>query len=70
MTEHAPALLDGLAAGPVAAATVLRAWSHPGRIRSEAAFHPDRGRVSEPGHHALSLPGIVVVSKTGHNGQQ
>ena len=31
-------LLDQLGVGPIVAATVLCAWSHPGRIRSEAAF--------------------------------
>lgn len=38
VAEHAPALLDKPGIGPVTAATVLRVWSHPGRIRSEAAF--------------------------------
>jgi transposase len=31
-------LLDQLGIGPIVAATVLCAWSHPGRIHSEAAF--------------------------------
>jgi transposase len=33
-----PDLLDQLGIGPIVAATVLCAWSHPGRIHSEAAF--------------------------------
>jgi transposase len=33
-----PDLLDQRGVGPIVAATVLCAWSHPGRIRSEAAF--------------------------------
>jgi transposase len=33
-----PDLLDQLGVGPIVAATVLCAWSHPGRCRSEAAF--------------------------------
>jgi transposase len=33
-----PDLLEQLGVGPIVAATVLCAWSHPGRIRSEAAF--------------------------------
>jgi transposase len=33
-----PELLTRQGVGPVVAATVLCAWSHPGRIRSEAAF--------------------------------
>ena len=33
-----PDLLTQLGIGPIVAATVLCAWSHPGRIHSEAAF--------------------------------
>jgi transposase len=33
-----PELLELLGVGPIVAATVLCAWSHPGRIRSDAAF--------------------------------
>jgi transposase len=33
-----PELLDQHGVGPIVAATVLCAWSHPGRISSEAAF--------------------------------
>lgn len=33
-----PDLLDQLGVGPIVAATILCAWSHPGRFRSEAAF--------------------------------
>jgi transposase len=33
-----PELLEQRGVGPIVAATVLCAWSHPGRIRSEAAF--------------------------------
>ena len=33
-----PDLLNEVGVGPIVAATVLCAWSHPGRIRSEAAF--------------------------------
>jgi transposase len=33
-----PDLLEQLGIGPIIAATVLCAWSHPGRIHSEAAF--------------------------------
>jgi transposase len=34
----APQLLDQPGVGPLAAAQILISWSHPGRIRSEAAF--------------------------------
>ena len=33
-----PDLLEEFGVGPIVAATVLCAWSHPGRIHSEAAF--------------------------------
>jgi transposase len=33
-----PDLLDLMGVGPIVAATVLAAWSHPGRVRDEAAF--------------------------------
>jgi transposase len=33
-----PDLLEQMGVGPIVAATVLCAWSHPGRIHSEAAF--------------------------------
>lgn len=33
-----PSLLDLLGVGPISAAVVLAAWSHPGRVRNEAAF--------------------------------
>lgn len=36
--EWRPDLLARRGVGPIIAATVLCAWSHPGRIRSEAAF--------------------------------
>ena len=34
----APTLLDEVGIGPVVAAQVVVSWSHPGRVRSEAAF--------------------------------
>ncbi len=38
VTTQAPELLQLRGVGPVVAAIVLQAWSHPGRIHSEAAF--------------------------------
>jgi transposase len=38
VAEQAPELLQVRGVGPVVAASVLHAWSHPGRIHSEAAF--------------------------------
>lgn len=37
-TLKAPQLRAELGVGPASAATILMAWSHPGRIRNEAAF--------------------------------
>jgi transposase len=38
VTTLCPALLEQPGIGPVTAAVALAAWSHPGRLRSEAAF--------------------------------
>jgi transposase len=38
ITAWRPDLLDQLGVGTIVAATILCAWSHPGRFRSEAAF--------------------------------
>lgn len=38
VADHAPQLQEMMGIGAVVAATVLVAWSHPGRVRSEAAF--------------------------------
>lgn len=38
VAEHAPALVEMSGVGAVTAARILTVWSHPGRIRSEAAW--------------------------------
>jgi transposase len=38
VTRIAPTLLHALGVGPVVAAQLIASWSHPGRVRSEAAF--------------------------------
>ena len=38
VTTMAPALLAQPGVGPITAAQLLISWSHPGRLRSEAAF--------------------------------
>lgn len=38
VTDLAPALLDLTGVGPVSAATAILAYSHPGRVRNDAAF--------------------------------
>lgn len=59
----APALLDAPGAGPVTAARLLVTWSHPGRVRSEAAFAALTGTAPLPAssgrttRHRLSRAG-------------
>lgn len=38
VTDHAPVLLDMTGVGAVTAAVMMTVWSHPGRIRSQAAL--------------------------------
>uniref|UniRef100_UPI0038733157 IS110 family transposase n=1 Tax=Pengzhenrongella sicca TaxID=2819238 RepID=UPI0038733157 len=38
VVQQAPELLDLPGVGPVTAAVILTVWSHPGRVRTEAAF--------------------------------
>lgn len=46
--DQAPILLEQPGIGPVTAAIVLTVWSHPGRIRSEAAFATIAGTAPLP----------------------
>lgn len=48
VTTTAPALLTEYGIGPVSAATIYAAWSHPGRVRSEAAFARLAGVAPKP----------------------
>lgn len=48
VTVEAPALLELRGVGAVTAAIVLTVWSHPGRIRSEAAFAQIAGTAPIP----------------------
>jgi len=48
VTELAPQLLNEPGVGPISAAQLLISWSHPGRLRSEAAFAPPRRRRPHP----------------------
>ena len=48
VTREAPELLELQGVGAVTAAIVLTAWSHPGRIRSEAAFAQIAGTAPIP----------------------
>lgn len=49
-----PDLLDQLGVGPIVAATVLCAWSHPGRCRSDAAFASLAGVAPIPASSGLT----------------
>jgi len=46
--DQAPILLDQPGIGPVTAAIILTAWSHPGRVRSEAALAKIAGTAPLP----------------------
>lgn len=48
IADTAPELLTLPGIGPVVAAAVLIAWSHPGRVRSEAAKAPSHARSPPP----------------------
>ena len=49
-----PDLLDQLGVGPIVAATVLCAWSHPGRCRNDAAFADLAGVAPIPASSGLT----------------
>jgi len=49
-----PDLLDQLGVGTIVAATILSAWSHPGRFRSEAAFASLAGVAPIPASSGLT----------------
>jgi transposase len=50
-----PDLLDQLGIGPIVAATVLCAWSHPGRCPTEAAFAHLAGAAPIPASSGLTV---------------
>lgn len=49
-----PSLLEECGVGPIVAAVVLCAWSHPGRVRSEAAFAKLAGACPIPASSGLT----------------
>jgi transposase len=75
VTDQAPQLLDLHGVGAVTAAVILTVWSHPGRIRGEAAFakiagtapipassgNTDRHRLSRGGDRRLNWALNTVV---------
>ena len=68
----APALLDEAGVGPIVAAQLIIAWSHPGRLRSEACFARLAGVAPIPasnGHtqrHRLSRGGDRQLNRALH----
>jgi transposase len=68
----APQLLDQPGVGPIVAAQLLTAWSHPGRIRSEAAFARLAGVAPIPAssgqtqRHRLSRGGDRQLNRALH----
>jgi transposase len=54
-----PELLDQPGVGPVVAGTILLAWSHPGRVRSEAAFAALAG--------TSPIPATIVLVRMRHH---
>jgi transposase len=68
ITTMAPGLLDQPGVGPISAAQVLLAWSHPGRVRSEAAFAMLGGAAPIEASSARSSvtgsTGVVIASST------
>ena len=67
-----PDLLDQTGVGPIVAAVVLCAWSHPGRCRSDAAFAKLAGAAPIPAssgltsHHRLSRYGDRQLNRALH----
>jgi transposase len=68
----APALLDEPGVGPIVAAQLIVAWSHPGRLRSEAAFARLAGVAPVPAssgktaRHRLSRGGDRQLNRALH----
>jgi transposase len=68
----APRLLDERGVGPIVAAQLLVAWSHPGRVRSEAAFARLAGVAPIPAssgqttRHRLSRGGDRQLNRALH----
>lgn len=50
-----PDILDNCGVGPIVAATVLCAWSHPGRVRSDAAFAMIAGTAPLPASSGMTV---------------
>ena len=71
-TKLAPQLLDQPGIGPLLAAQLLLSWSHPGRVRTEAAFARLAGAAPIPAssgqtiRHRLDRTGDRKLNRTLH----
>lgn len=69
---HCPQLLDEVGIGPVVAAQIYIAWSHPGRCRNEAAFASLAGTAPIPAssgetiRHRLNRSGDRQLNRAIH----
>jgi len=67
-----PTLLDEPGVGPVVAAQLLVSWSHPGRVRSEAAFaalagvSPLEASSGQRARHRLNRTGDRALNRALH----
>lgn len=72
IARHAPVLLEQHGIGAISAALILTAWSHPGRIRSEAALAKIAGTCPIPAssgntiRHRLNRGGDRTLNKAIH----
>lgn len=73
LASPAAILLDEVGIGPINAAIILAAWSHPGRIRSDAAFASLAGVCPIPAssgnrtHHRLNRGGDRRLHRALHS---
>jgi transposase len=63
--QTCPALLDELGVGTMTAAELINAWSHPGRLRSDAAFASLGGAAPIP-----ASSGLVVRHRLNRGGDR
>jgi transposase len=65
----APALLDEPGVGPIVAAQLIVAWSHRGRLRSEAAFARLAGVAPVPASSGQTVRHVSAAGATGSSAE-
>ena len=65
IAHDTPQLLDLTGVGAVVAASILIAWSHPGRVRTEAAWRPSRAPARSRLHPATPSGTGSTAAATG-----